>query len=115
MHLIRLSILSLAKITRKCYDEVTQKCTYSYNRKVDEMKLDEKTELEKLRVREEKRKARVKRQNEAYNAKNDRVSFDVPKGKKDEIRAAAEKQGVSVNAFVSSVVLREAETILSQE
>lgn len=65
----------------------------------------EKTELEILREREEKRKARVKRQNAAYNEKIDRIVFDVPKGMKEAVKEAAKKRGLSVNAFVAGLVL----------
>ena len=67
--------------------------------------MDEKTELQILRDREEKRKARVKRQNDNYNAKIDRITFDVPKGRKQEIAAYAAGLGLSVNAFISGLVL----------
>lgn len=70
------------------------------------MKESEKQEIEKLREREEKRKARAKRQNDAYLAKNDRISFDVPKGRKTDIQDYCKKHGrISVNAFVSGLVL----------
>lgn len=70
------------------------------------MKESEKQEMEKLRIREEKRKARAKRQNDAYLSKNDRISFDVPKGRKADIQAYCKSHGgISVNAFVSGLVL----------
>ena len=47
-----------------------------------------------------------KGRNDRYNANTvDRISFTVPKGMKEEIAAYAERKGMSVNAFVSSVIL----------
>lgn len=68
-----------------------------------------KTELEILREREEKRKARVKRQNDSYSEKIDRISFSVPKGKKDVIAEASEVKGLSVNAYCAETILKQAE------
>lgn len=40
-----------------------------------------------------------------YNAKTyDRITLVVPKGKKDEIRAFAEKNGESVNGFINRLI-----------
>lgn len=42
-----------------------------------------------------------------YNAKNyDRVTLSVPKGKKEEYKAAAEAEGKSLNAFIVECVER---------
>ena len=69
------------------------------------MKSEEMQELEKLRERDQKRKERVKRQNDKYNATRDRITFDVPKGRKKDIADFAEKNHTSVNSLVSSVIL----------
>lgn len=40
-----------------------------------------------------------------YNAKTyDRINLTVPKGKKDEIKAHAEAQGESTNAFINRAI-----------
>lgn len=40
-----------------------------------------------------------------YNAKTyDRIALVVPKGKKEEIRAFAEKNGESVNGFINRLI-----------
>ena len=50
------------------------------------------------------RYARVKNTN--YNANSvDRINFTVPKGRKQEIAAYAAGLGLSVNAFISGLVL----------
>lgn len=69
------------------------------------MEKDDKKELELLREREKKRKERVKRQNDKYNESRDRISFDVPRGRKADIKALAEKSGMSVNAFLGALLL----------
>ena len=69
------------------------------------MKSEEMQELEKLRERDQKRKERVKRQNDKYNAMRDRITFDVPKGRKRDIADYAEKNNTSVNSLVSAVIL----------
>lgn len=53
--------------------------------------------------------------NRKWDAANlDRVSVAMPKGRKDEIKAHAEKQGESVNAFINraidETIEREADT-----
>lgn len=40
-----------------------------------------------------------------YNSANyERISFSVPKGKKDEYKAAAEAAGVSLNQFITDCI-----------
>lgn len=42
-----------------------------------------------------------------YNKLNyERVPFDVPKGKRDEIKAFAKKEGLSVNDLLKSALLK---------
>ena len=65
----------------------------------------EKEEIEILLEREKKRKERVKRQNTSYLASKDRISFDVPKGKKEEIQAYCKERDTSVNTFVSACIM----------
>ena len=49
-------------------------------------------------------KARIAANNR-YNAKAyDRINIAVPKGKKDEIKAAADSQGKSVNGFINEAI-----------
>ena len=49
-------------------------------------------------------KARIAANNR-YNAKAyDRINIAVPKGKKDEIKAAADQEGKSVNAFINEAI-----------
>ena len=62
-------------------------------------------ELEELRKREEKRKARV--QNAAFLAKNDTISFVVPRGRKEDVKKRAAALGLSVNAYVAGLVLED--------
>lgn len=49
-----------------------------------------------------------------YNAKAyDRINIAVPKGRKDEIQAIAEQKGLSINAYINSIIeeaLAEAKT-----
>lgn len=40
-----------------------------------------------------------------YNAKAyDRINIAVPKGRKDEIQAIAEQKGLSINAYINSII-----------
>lgn len=49
-------------------------------------------------------KARIAANNR-YNAKAyDRINIAVPKGKKDEIKAAADQEGKSVNAYIIEAI-----------
>ncbi len=49
-------------------------------------------------------KARIAANNR-YNAKAyDRINIAVPKGKKEEIKAAADSQGKSVNGFINEAI-----------
>lgn len=49
-----------------------------------------------------------------YNAKAyDRINIAVPKGRKDEIQAIAKQKGLSINAYINSIIeeaLAEAKT-----
>lgn len=56
-----------------------------------------------------RRYAKVKNTN--YNANSvDRINFTVPKGRKKDIQAAAEKRGLSVNAFIQAVIFAAIDT-----
>lgn len=49
-----------------------------------------------------------KKQNDNYNRNTvDRLSFTVPKGRKADIVATAAARGLSVNAYLSSVVMAD--------
>lgn len=63
-------------------------------------------ELNRLKEIERKQKERYKKQNEHTNKLYDRISFTVPKGKKKEIESAAEELGITVNKFVSEIILK---------
>ena len=40
-----------------------------------------------------------------YNEKAyDRINLTMPKGKKEQIKAAAEREGISVNAFINQAI-----------
>ena len=46
-----------------------------------------------------------KKANKSWDADNlDRISLAVPKGHKDKIKARAEGQGLSVNAYINKVI-----------
>ena len=50
--------------------------------------------------------------NNRYNAKTyDRINIAIPKGKKDEIKAIAEKNGESVNGFIVRLIEAELERL----
>ena len=50
--------------------------------------------------------------NNAFNAKAyDRINLTIPKGQKERIKAAAEKNGESVNALINRVLFAEVERI----
>lgn len=50
--------------------------------------------------------------NNAFNAKAyDRINLTIPKGQKERIKAAAEKNGESVNALINRVLFTEVERI----
>ena len=48
--------------------------------------------------------ARIRTNNKWTNAHYDRINIAVPKGRKDEIKAIADTQGQSVNAYIISAV-----------
>lgn len=48
--------------------------------------------------------ARIRTNNKWTNAHYDRINIAVPKGRKDEIKALADTQGQSVNAYIISAV-----------
>lgn len=62
-------------------------------------------ELRRLQEIERKQKERYKKQNEHTNKLYDRISFTVPKGRKKEIEAVAGANNVTLNKFVSEIVL----------
>ena len=46
----------------------------------------------------------IKYQNEYNKQKYDRITIMTPKGKKDEIKAAAKAAGLSVNEFINQAI-----------
>ena len=46
----------------------------------------------------------IKYQNEYNKQKYDRITIMTPKGKKDEIKAAAKAAGISVNEFINQAI-----------
>lgn len=48
--------------------------------------------------------ARIRTNNKWTNAHYDRINIAVPKGRKDEIKALADTQGQSVNAYIIAAV-----------
>jgi len=54
-------------------------------------------------------KAQQKAVHKYVKAKYDRLEITMPKGKKDEIKAHADRQGESVNAFVNRAVVQTME------
>ena len=44
----------------------------------------------------------------------DRIEFTVPKGQKDVIKAIADSQGVSVNAFIKNAIQKEIERLQAE-
>lgn len=54
--------------------------------------------------------------NRKYNEKAyDRIEFTVPKGEKAEIAAAAQREGLSVNAFIKTAVKEKAERVMQEK
>lgn len=50
--------------------------------------------------------------NNRYNAKAyDRINIAIPKGMKERIKAAADSQGVSVNAFMGQLISEKLEQL----
>lgn len=79
------------------------------------MKKEEKERLLELENAEKKRKEQNNARTRRYNQNTvDRISFTVPKGKKADIQKAAEKRGLSVNAFLCAAVLDCVNGILSE-
>lgn len=62
-------------------------------------------ELERLKEIEKKQKERYKQQNKHTNAIYDRLNFTVPKGYKKKIEDAARSHNLTVNKFISQVLL----------
>jgi len=46
----------------------------------------------------------IKYQNEFNKQRYDRINLMVPKGKKDELKQAASKQGISVNEYINRML-----------
>lgn len=63
------------------------------------------SDYERLKELERKQKERYKNQNERTKELYDRLSFTVPKGKKKLIEEKAKSYGVTLNSFVSKVLL----------
>lgn len=71
---------------------------------------DLEVELESLRDKMEKAREGRNRRNRKYNEETvDRVTFTVPKGKKDVIKARADELGMSVNQYISTTILADAD------
>lgn len=70
------------------------------------MQIDQE-EIERLQAIEKKAQERYKRQNDYNKMIYDRVSVAFPKGTKEMIREVAIKKGMSVNSYISSVVLAD--------
>lgn len=66
-------------------------------------------EIKRLQELERKQKERYKKQNEHTKTLYDRISFTVPKGKKSDIEKLAASKKMSLNAYISSLVLYELE------
>lgn len=62
-------------------------------------------EVKRLQEIERKQKERYKKQNEHTNKLYDRISFTVPKGRKKDIEAVANANRVTLNKFISEMVL----------
>lgn len=70
------------------------------------MRKEEKERLEFLESKEEKRKELKRAREKRYNENTvDRLNITVPRGKKAEIQKAAAARGLSVNAFIQSLIL----------
>lgn len=54
-------------------------------------------------------KAATKAKNKYNLANYDRISLSIPKGKKDEYKAAADARGMSLNEFIAHCVEQEIE------
>lgn len=71
---------------------------------------DLEAELEALREKMERTKENQAKHNKKYNETTiDRMAFTVPKGKKEVIKARAEELGMSVNQYISGLVLADAD------
>ena len=64
-------------------------------------------EIERLKELERKQKERYKKQNEHTNKLYDRISFTVPKGRKNDIEKRAKQINKSINAYISDLVLND--------
>ena len=62
-------------------------------------------ELQRLQEIERKQKERYRKQNEHTNKLYDRISFTIPKGRKEDIERVAKENGITLNKFVSEIVL----------
>lgn len=63
-------------------------------------------EIQRLKDIEQKQKKRYKKQNEYTNKLYDRISFTVPKGRKKAIEDMAKSMGLTVNKFISEIILK---------
>ena len=71
---------------------------------------DLEAELESLREKMERAKEGQARRNRKYtNNTVDTISFTVPKGKKAAIKARADELGMSVNQYISTTILADAD------
>lgn len=57
----------------------------------------------------------VKRKNDKYNESVDRITFLVPKGRKDDIKHCAEKSGKSTSEFCADLVLAAVDAEINHE
>jgi len=96
--LLKYLINVVAKSLIKFYNTVKESDNMNNN-------ISEK-ELKRLKEIERKQKERYKTQNEYANNRYDRLSFTVPKGKKIKIETVAKNLGMTVNKFISEVILK---------
>jgi phosphoketolase len=70
-----------------------------------------KSDIDELKKREEQRKARVKRQNEAAKNKWETVSCRLPKGTK----ARVERSGKTLNGLINQLIIAELDRLESRQ
>ena len=71
---------------------------------------DLEAELESLREKMDRARESQAKRTKKYNEQTvDRMTFTVPKGKKAVIKARADELGMSVNQYISSLILADAD------
>jgi predicted HicB family RNase H-like nuclease len=58
---------------------------------------------------DEKKAAQFKRQNDFVKNSYDRFSLNLPKGRKEVIRQAAEAAGMSINEYINAAIAKQLE------